>query len=76
MPSATVSGQPIIAQIGGVLRGILPEGCAVEAGMKSGDIDPRSDVSCCYTVSDKARSIGGGVLEALLAFAKQRGLCL
>ena len=73
---ARVNGQPITAQINGVLRGILPAGCAVDEGMKSGDIDPRAKVSHCYTVSDKARSIGGGVLEALLALAKEKGICL
>ncbi len=34
--------------------------------MKSGDVDPRCDVAHCFTVSDKASSIGGGVLEAIL----------
>ncbi len=52
--------------ISGILRGILPEGIPVYAGMKSGDIDPRCEVSHCYTVSDKALAIGGGVLEAIL----------
>ncbi|MEL7610662.1 MAG: selenium-dependent molybdenum cofactor biosynthesis protein YqeB [Bacillota bacterium] len=73
---ARVDGQPIVAQIGGVLRGILPAGCAVDQGMKSGDVDPRCKIAHCYTVSDKARSIGGGVLEALLTLAKKKGLCL
>ena len=33
-------------------------------GFKLGDVDPRGDVSRCFTVSDKARAIGGGVLTA------------
>ena len=33
--------------------------------MKSGDVDPRGNVENCYTVSDKATAVGGGVLEAL-----------
>lgn len=73
---AKVNGQPIQAKISGVLRGILPEGCAVDEGMKSGDIDPRGKVSHCYTVSDKARSIGGGVLEALLKLSREKGIAL
>jgi xanthine dehydrogenase accessory factor len=35
-------------------------------GLKLGDIDPRGDASYCNTISDKARSIGGAVLEAVL----------
>jgi xanthine dehydrogenase accessory factor len=36
--------------------------------MKAGDIDPRCEAAHCFTVSDKALAIGGGVLEALLRF--------
>ncbi len=61
-----VDGQPMICTIGGVLRGLLPDGAAVTRGMKSGDVDPRCQVENCYTVSDKALAVGGGVLEALL----------
>ena len=35
--------------------------------MKIADVDPRGSVESCYSVSDKARSIGGAVLEAILA---------
>ncbi|MCL2129975.1 MAG: selenium-dependent molybdenum cofactor biosynthesis protein YqeB [Treponema sp.] len=59
---------PIKAEINGILRGILPEGIEVKSGMKAGDIDPRCDKQHCYTVSDKALAIGGGVLEAILRF--------
>lgn len=57
---------PIFAQIDGVVRGLLQDGVPVKKGMKSGDVDPRCEVSHCYTVSDKASSIGGGVLEGIL----------
>ena len=63
---AEVSGQPVLAQISGVVRGLLREGTPVHTGMKSGDIDPRCKVRHCFSVSDKARAIGGGVLEAIL----------
>lgn len=62
---AYVAGQPVISQIRGVLRGLLPQGCPVQAGMKSGDVDPRCQAEHCHSVSDKARSVAGGVLEAL-----------
>ncbi len=63
-----VGDEPMICQISGVLRGILAEGTPVHKGMKAGDVDPRGEVSYCYTVSDKALAIGGGVLEAILRF--------
>jgi len=34
--------------------------------MKVGDVDPRGVVEHCFTISDKARAVGGGVLEAIL----------
>lgn len=61
-----VAGQPLLATIDGVLRGLLQEGCPVTRGMKAGDIDPRCMPGHCRTCSDKARAVGGGVLEALL----------
>ena len=63
---AEVSGMPVVARISGVVRGLLREGTPVFAGMKSGDIDPRCEVRHCFSVSDKARAIGGGALEAIL----------
>ncbi len=68
--AGTVEGQPMRCTIGGVLRGILPDGIPVFKGMKAGDVDPRGDVSACYTASDKALAVGGGVLEALLHLTK------
>ena len=64
---AYVDGAPVTAGLDGVIRGLLPTGTPVDGGMKCGDIDPRGVRESCYTVSDKARAIGGGVLEALLA---------
>ena len=63
---AVVDDFPVIAEISGVVRGLLREGVEVKKGMKVGDIDPRGKKELCFTISDKARSIGGGVLEAIL----------
>lgn len=63
---ATVAGEPMVTPISGVLRGLLPDDTVVHKGMKSGDVDPRGNASYCCTVSDKALSVGGGVLEAIL----------
>lgn len=69
--AAYVAGEPLPCTIDGVLRGLLQEGVPVTRGMKSGDIDPRGNPAHCLTVSDKARAIGGGVLEAILHFSPQ-----
>ena len=61
-----VNSVPMTCTLDGVLRGILPDGTPVHKGMKAGDIDPRCKVEHCYTASDKALAIGGGVLEAIL----------
>jgi xanthine dehydrogenase accessory factor len=56
----------IRASLDGVLRGLLRPGLEVPAGFKVGDVDPRGVREYCFTISDKARAIGGGVLEAIL----------
>jgi xanthine dehydrogenase accessory factor len=63
---AQVNDQPVQASIAGVLRGLLHDGLVVRKGQKVGDVDPRGVVEHCFTISDKARAIGGGVLEAIL----------
>jgi xanthine dehydrogenase accessory factor len=63
---ATVGGAPMLAQIGGVLRGLVHDGLVVRQGMKVGDIDPRARREHCFSISDKSRAIAGGALEALL----------
>jgi xanthine dehydrogenase accessory factor len=69
---AMVSGLPIYAGLEGMLRGILPQGIPVTPGMKVGDVDPRCERSHCFTVSDKALSVAGGALEAILRFTDKR----
>jgi xanthine dehydrogenase accessory factor len=62
----SVNGQPVVVPFDGVLRGLIAPGTHVKAGLKIGDVDPRGDVESCFTISDKALAIGGGVLEAVL----------
>lgn len=61
-----VAGVAVCARIVGVLRGVLRSATPVGRGTKIGDVDPRKDPAACRLVSDKARAIGGGVLEAIL----------
>lgn len=59
-----VEGEPVLALIDGVLRGLLRSGLWVRPGFKTGDVDPRAARDHCFTASDKALAVGGGVLEA------------
>ena len=63
---AWVGDAPLRTEISGVIRGLLREGMEVRKGLKSGDVDPRGKRENCFTISDKARAIAGGVLEAIL----------
>lgn len=64
---------PIHSPLTGILRGLLHEDVPTAQGVKIGDVDPRSDPAACWLVSDKALSIGGGVLEAILSSWKTAG---
>ena len=74
---AKVGETPVPATLDGVLRGLIREGFPVTDRLKIADIDPRLEqVNCCDTVSDKARAVGGGSLEALLMLANRRNIRL
>jgi xanthine dehydrogenase accessory factor len=60
-----VAGAPVHCAIAGVVRGMLQDGIQIDAGTKVGDVDPRWEREYCDTISDKARAIGGGVVEAI-----------
>lgn len=67
-----VGGVKIIAKLSGILRGIIKDGLYVKKGLKIGDIDPRGIEEYAYTISEKARAIGGGVLEAIMYLSRER----
>ena len=68
----SVSGQDIKAQIPGIIRGIIVSGIQVRQGQKLGDVDPRADVSFCDSISDKARTISGSVLELVVSYVNKQ----
>ena len=57
----------VASRVDGVVRGVIRDGFEAWAGLKIADVDPRARRENCFTVSDKARAIGGGVLEAILS---------
>jgi xanthine dehydrogenase accessory factor len=63
---ARVAGLPVVAGVGGIVRGLIRPGIDVERDAKVGDIDPRGEIGYLYSISDKARAIAGSVLEAVL----------
>jgi len=64
---AEIDDHPVTATIDGILRGLIRDGSPVTVGFKIADIDPReAEKVNCFTISDKARCIGGSALEAVL----------
>lgn len=70
---AITGGEPVKAKMTGIIRGMLQDNVPVQTGLKIGDIDARAERSHCFTISDKARAIGGGVLEAVTCYERQKG---
>ena len=66
---------PVLASMDGLLRGLIRDGYPVTKGFKIADIDPRmEEYRNCFTISDKARCIAGGVVEAILQLKGERSL--
>lgn len=62
-----VNGEDVPARLDGVVRGLIRDGSPVKQGLKLGDVDPRGNLEYCFTVSEKARALGGAVLEIICA---------
>jgi xanthine dehydrogenase accessory factor len=69
---ARIENEPVRSSIAGVLRGLIADNTYVKEGLKIGDVDPRGIREYCYTISDKSRSVAGGVLEAILYLRNER----
>jgi xanthine dehydrogenase accessory factor len=64
-PIARVENTPLLAQIGGVVRGITRDGAYVRAGAKVIDIDPRGEAEQVGGIGERPRQIAAGVLAAI-----------
>lgn len=61
-----VQDRPVIVEIDGMIRGLIQTGTQVSSGLKLGDIDPRGQKDYCGSISEKARTISGAVLECVV----------
>lgn len=69
-----VGDKEVRSTIDGLIRGMIREGMNVKDGLKIADIDPRiSELENCSRISDKARNIGGAVLEAIMYIYNSKG---
>ena len=65
---ARIGDAEVRSAISGVLRGLIHPRVLVERGMKIGDVDPRGVREHCFSITDKALAVAGGVLEGVARF--------
>jgi xanthine dehydrogenase accessory factor len=67
------NGQPIRSPLQGMIRGLISPKVDVSTGMKIGDVDPRGGTIKYLQISEKARAVACGVLEAIFVHMNQVG---
>lgn len=66
---------PIYSPLTGTLRELISEKVTCYQGLKCADVDPRSvEKVDCFTISDKARALGGAVLEAIFMVGRRKSV--
>jgi xanthine dehydrogenase accessory factor len=65
--AALIDGHELRTKVGGIVRGLIRPGQTVTQGLKVGDVDPRGKIEYLNTISEKARALGGSVLEGVMA---------
>ncbi|MBI4572027.1 MAG: EF2563 family selenium-dependent molybdenum hydroxylase system protein [candidate division NC10 bacterium] len=60
-----IEGESLTAKVGGIIRGIVKDGLAVQEGAKLVDIDPRGDPAYLSELSRKAWIIADAVLTTI-----------
>lgn len=61
-----VQVEEIFSSCTGVIRGLLRTDTLIAEHIKIGDIDPRGHEEYCWTITEKARALGGAVLLGIL----------
>ena len=67
---AKIDDYEVRTKISGVLRGLIHPSVKVKEGLKIGDVDPRNIKEHCFSITDKALAVAGGVLEAILSLSQ------
>ena len=67
-----IGGIEIKSHISGIVRGLISSKVNATRGMKIADVDPRGSEVDYTTISDKARCVGRGVLEAIMIHKNQK----
>ena len=62
---AMIAGVPLLAPIGGVIRGLTRSGVEVAIRTKVIEVDPRGDPAAAFGLGERPRRIAEGVLKAL-----------
>jgi xanthine dehydrogenase accessory factor len=70
-----VQPEEVFSSCTGVLRGLLRTDTWVAKQVKIGDVDPRGQEEYCWTIADKARALGGAVLQGILESGLLCTLC-
>lgn len=65
----------VVSSIKGVLRGLLRTDTPIAEHVKIGDVDPRGLEEYCWTITEKARALGGAVLLGILECGILSPLC-
>ena len=63
---AAVEGEPVLARLAGMVRGLKLTGVEVGAGHKVGDVDPRRQRALLRQMTDKAQAVARGVLGVVV----------
>lgn len=70
-----IADVPVYSPLDGVLRGIISQKVFCQKGLKIADVDPRPlNQVDCHTISDKAKALGGAVLEAIFLLNNKRNI--
>ena len=65
-PIGTLDGRPVLAPLGGALRGLVRDGVSVKAGAKVAEVDPRGDPALCFNLGERPRRIAEAVSVLVL----------
>ncbi len=64
-PIGTLDGRPVLAPLGGALRGLVRDGVSVKAGAKVAEVDPRGDPALCFGLGERPLRIAEAVAVLL-----------